>query len=464
MTDRIGFSPSFPVKITQEQEEKAESIAGENRRAITRLPRGAATNISRLPGRIGGDSAFRSPKKSPRFQRFQGPPATEELKSEPSAGGGGGGSIRGSAAFIIAKASNSHDATDPEVTFLNDFNDVTHTRGSEAAFVDPRVGWLFQSVSGSNWLETDVPRIFSDGAILIESEATNIQPDSRNPLAGSWIAGTDTTTTAAASDGPDGAVDTGTRHEVLSGGLSQRDNLVVAANSTCTFSEYIGGVGNAHGTTSGTSIVGTRLSPATGSQWTRSIGTVTLTSGDTSVGIVPVDANDLFGGTAANRDAITDLHQVEVSAFASSPIRTDGAIASRSIDIAAIDGTTLHSDISTVGFEFDYWPNFDEADVATHYFFWSTSDDRLWIASTGVNFRADGVTVTVAGLSFSAGDKLTIRADFAGNLTVFVNGSSQGSAGISGDWTDVASDATCWFGSDGTSNAIDGVMSKWRAL
>src|SRR5687768_17067494 len=78
------------------------------------------------------------------------------------------------------------------------------TRSSEAAAVDPRTGMLFFDTI-TPWRANDVPRLFGDGAILIEGPRTNALKQSRDPSHADWavaVTGAPVVTPAFAA-GPD---------------------------------------------------------------------------------------------------------------------------------------------------------------------------------------------------------------------------------------------------------------------
>lgn len=215
-------------------------------------------------------------------------------------------------------------------------------RASEAAFVDPRASWAFQAGSvAANWLSSNVARIFSDDAILVEGARTNICLDSRDPSQASWTAGSGATTTTGHADGPDGASGTGTRMQCTSGGLTKYKSQL----SLTTALDYVaslyarqssGGPAAFEGGMEHTAVVGAPWAPLSlAATWTRrTTGPVNLVGGDTTTSVVPADGRTLtaIGSTASAEDVTIDLIQLEQASFASSPIRTTGSTGTRAAD------------------------------------------------------------------------------------------------------------------------------------
>lgn len=66
-----------------------------------------------------------------------------------------------------------------------------------------------------------------------------------------------------------------------------------------------------------------------------------------------------FGGIAAERDYVADLHQYELGAFPSSPIWTSGVVSTRGADVLRIStGSFPTSILSGAAYEFDIYPEF----------------------------------------------------------------------------------------------------------
>src|SRR5258706_12757728 len=192
-----------------------------------------------------------------------------------------------------------------------------YSRAGEAAAVDPRAGWAFYDTT-TPWPADDVPRVLSDGAILIEPARTNLILRNREfNNTGVWnvLTGTITPTQSA----PDGST---ARQRVQSSAGARLGPEQTGSFTGCLGSLYVTNSagsgyyilymrGNDDGYFFGTS----------GVDWAR-------ISGNGATGFYYVQDGRghavLVGGAgeAANDcDAVLDLAQDEVGSYITSPIR-----------------------------------------------------------------------------------------------------------------------------------------------
>ncbi len=333
-----------------------------------------------------------------------------------------------------------------------------------AYYVEQRYGLTVSYEDPNAWLDDGVPRVFSDGAILIEGARTNLLPESSDFTA--W----DTTGTSSVTGGATTAPD-GSSADQLNIGVADAVRDTVAAASVTDNATVVGSVWL--WTASGTDSVRLQIRDKAGGVLTSSNITVTTTptrhtlvESDIGVGATDpylsvLDSSDNTGATVYAWGA-----QLEEASFATSPI--DTAAAARADDSLAFDGGDLDAAILTSGFVVDVWPTFDKADIpgTPHVFFASSTNGYLRFDGTNCTLRSDTASSNVSTPAFSAGDKLTFSVDWAGGVfEVFLNGVSQGTADITGqDWSAVASDTSCWIGSQGSIYQTFGAISRFRGL
>jgi len=237
-------------------------------------------------------------------------------------------------AFVFYPAYNT-DGSDTEMSAIGTgyVHTIDATQLEQASVAGPPIITLGTAVTVSD------PRI-TDRGLLVEEARTNLVPRS-SPGTG-WTASAATITPAAAN-GPDGSL---TASRVQLGTTVDISTAVPGgtANKTITVSAFVRAVSanatfrlkNTHGA------IADNFSPdriAT-SDWQRFTFTVTNNAsagnGNQIVGLV-----NNVGGTGA--DIYVWGFQVEEGSFATSPIITTGAAATRGADVASIGGVLLPS-------------------------------------------------------------------------------------------------------------------------
>ena len=316
------------------------------------------------------------------------------------------------------------------------------------------------------WLQDDAPRVFSDGAVLIEGARTNAWErfgDLDDPpithlnavtLTPNDTTAPDGTTTADLIEMGVGGANTQIRDLMADGLFPNETGVAVSAffkdpdgeNIELLFRDKA--LSNDFG--------GAQAMPT---DWGRLSQSFTAGSGSGDPLLALYESTDG-----------ADFHawgvQVEPDAnFPTSPIYTAGASATRADEGLVIDGADLPTEMLTGGFAFDFWPEFDSADVALHRFVWGSGSDYLQIGTNAV-LRADGVSHTISSPTYSAGDKLTFVVDWNGNFAMYVNDVVEGTPVdcSATSWATIAADPTVSFGWDGTGNQINGTMSRFRGL
>lgn len=366
-----------------------------------------------------------------------------------------------------------------------DYSEGTMLRSGEAAFVDSRAGWRFVGASeATNYKLTNVPRIFTDGAVLIEGSRTNRMPDSSDTTV--WTGSFGTPLQVTGLTGPDLSTDAVSIEDDSNGQFEGRfENYGAAPSSTpIAVSCYL--------------VKDSITSPLVGYQWidfavsgdnlnvsvnTQSGVTATVaTSGVTGVSHETNDADlwwrlqtrfttgatasqqgriALRAGALSSSDQRITTHfvgQVEHDAsYISSPIRTSGGVGVRAAESLLM---TVGVSITAGAWVIDVSPTYASADAnATHYIYFIDADNHLAIiGGTTLRLRAGGVNEDIAAVSFTAHEKLTITVDFPGNLMTLVGG-GDGSVVLANDWTGTSMNV----GSDSTpANHFDGVISPPR--
>lgn len=327
-------------------------------------------------------------------------------------------------------------------------------------------------VGETPWAVPDEARIFSDGAILIEGAATNEEPESKDFTA--WAADGSASATADQVTAPDGAADADQVDFSTSATDRLRDvtGITSGAGSDATDAIVSCWLRCASGTESAR--IGLRQKDGTTYDLSSDL-TVTTTwqrfehyvsdigTGATAPSSVLQNATD-----AAARTIYAWGFQVEHQEdHVHSDIRTAGATATLAEEAAVIDGADLPAALQTGAWAIDFWFAWDSANPKNVYGVWGDASNHLRFAmgSNLVRLVAGATNYDVSGVSWSAGDKVTVVCDFQGDLEVFVNSVSQGTVTIGGadDWSAFDSDPTVYFGSNGGSATIDGVMSQPRA-
>jgi hypothetical protein len=318
---------------------------------------------------------------------------------------------------------------------LINYATLPFTRSSEAAAVDPRMGDRFFDLT-SPWRANDVPRIYSDGAILIEGPRTNALKQSRDPSHADWavaVTGAPVVTPGFAA-GPDGLTAAARIQldaaEITRGQTYANVSRVLTAyvKRTSGASQYAINTGDG----AAASLVG-----AAGVDWVRvekisNPGTDVIHAGDATL-----------TGAAPPNDYLFDLAQVEESQlFPSSPIRTTTAAATSAIDRAPVPDARVPGIMRTGRWAIDIWPRFSSSEIVLN--------ELHCIVGWGATMQAGGLYLynnggsIVAALLRDAGSvsgskaatwsrhqKLTLTVDVPGAQIILAGFSSgNGSAGL----------------------------------
>lgn len=361
--------------------------------------------------------------------------------------------------------------------YLLDYSQGTFARASEAAFVDPRLGWAFAAQGAGAWKGANAPRIYADGAVLIESSRTNTLADSEdantqwNPTA---------TRTQNVGGDPDGGSDAdewelSASAGVGSGGLWRSASGPTAAAGPYAFSSYARQIAGAdvnykHRAFDGSArVFDASLLP----EWRR------LALGWTSGG---GGVQQCGGGTY--QDSTNGLpygaktvrvwgNQLEAGAFPSSYIRTAGASATRAAESSGVQFAiaSLPSVITTGRWAIDVWPLFGSDDQynASAYVYQFTGNAGLLFRRAGGVQRlarfnsAGGVDGSELVVTFSRHQKLTIITDEA-EKTLSVQGATTGNGTVSFTQA-IAGNTTITFGCHAgvATREANSVISRPRA-
>ena len=158
------------------------------------------------------------------------------------------------------------------------------------------------------------------------------------------------------------------------------------------------------------------------------------------------DYSGIGGSTATASDGIWTLQQAERLAFATSPIRTTGATASRGADVLSATMSQVPASMTNGGMQFDVAPIWSSSEGIAHatdktLFSYAEDDsERIFFVVSGgsiyIRATSGGVTmVTSNALTFSAHQMLTVTVDgSAGAITVA--GATTGNGTVTGtSWT-----------------------------
>jgi len=328
------------------------------------------------------------------------------------------------------------------------------TRSGEASAVDPRAGWAFYDTT-TPWPGSNVPRVQTDGAILIEPARTNLIIRSREfSNTGAWSSNSGTITTGQSA--PDGTSVAMRVQSSVGGRLGPEQ---IGSFSGCIASVYA------------------RKGPGTGYTVLYTGGTdagyFAATVGTSFQRIVQNGSSGFYylqdgrghailiggpGEPATDCDSVLDLAQNEVGAFATSPIRTTTTSVTRNADVGSFN--SIPSTMRTGRWDLDFWPLWATSTApATAYIYYVDASNYLAaVSGTTLRCRAGGSNFDITGLTFTAFAKRTVTVDFDGN-TLAISGAS--SVALSGDWSGAGS--TLNVGSDGAANHVAAVLSMARA-
>lgn len=327
------------------------------------------------------------------------------------------------------------------------------------------------------WSLHDEGRIFSDGSILIEGSRTNAMPDSADmstPPKDHLNSPTITDNDAAAPDGSGMDLITYAAAGVDGQVRDALDDTLFTDGSDSQFSVFLQGDGADQlriffrDKASATALDET-ITPA--AEIERIVRTVANGTGTTDPLAALIESTDAGAFHAWG-------WQVEPDAtFASSPIRTSGAAATRAVETCVIPAATDFGAMLNVGVKFDFTPGFASADLSAdftqvHLFHLSTAASNQWKMTLA--FVAGGCRLRIwnnvggvdfdRSVTFSAGQKLTIAFEPAvGSLTL--SGFTTGNGAFSGTARTWTEDANYHIGSqkDGADPAY-GVISRMRGI
>lgn len=336
-------------------------------------------------------------------------------------------------------------------------------------------GGVFFSTADVAWLHDNTPRIFSDGAVLIEGSRTNLLDDNRD-FPSEWVPSA--TRSSTKETGPDGA-GASDRITCNASGLRHSESTGVATIAgTMTRSLFAKRV-------SGTDYVllartydgiGRNDVFTISDEWARYHGSQSYAAGASSI----CGVGNLSEPGAGTKTFDVDLDQLEAGAYPSSPIRTSGATATR---LGERLQTTISAELAAAmrspeGFWFDYWPNraSSEAGANNATMFDVDAGSRFRVYHNGVTggqfrLQSGGVVATTGALAFSAGDQLRfhVTAPVVGAWTLAVeNLTAGGSVSASGTPTAVGAleGETLTVGNYVSGDYhIDGVISRfWQRI
>jgi len=363
--------------------------------------------------------------------------------------------------------------------FLLDFSDGTFTRSSEAAFQDPRDNWRFQGSSeAENWKGPNIPRIFNDGAILIEGSRTNLMFRSEELDVSPWGNGaTNASSSAESLQAPDLGTDADLLYFQDATVNPQWRQTIAAAgfsnNLSGSFTVWI---------------------QTTGSEVTEEVRLFSRAKDGSTLDNTPVTASNTwtvythtFGQHSGTIDPLAGIRngesggiktfrawgaQVEAnSTFPSSYIRTTTAAATRAKDVLTFPAGTYNAAVmASSGFEFDLYPSHASTDAITagYIILRGTQTAVRWAQPSVIRINISGGTpteLTFGSLVYSKHQKLTIRVDML-NRTATLSGFTSGNATKAfPDTFDDGSSGTLYIGGDSFGNvAMQGVISRLRRI
>lgn len=291
-------------------------------------------------------------------------------------------------------------------TYLLDYSTATFTRASEAAAVDPRDGWAFYDLV-TPWPGVDVPRILSDGAILVEGPRTNYAVESNTLGTAPWTVFFSTTIDVDVASSPDGLV-TADRVNHPASSTAQLRQLAPAqppAGLGTASVYHRAEAGTPDWIYSVTSNAGaaTAINVQSAADWTRSA--VTRDMGTGSDGPYIRLQND--AGAVADSFLAAQV-QLESGPFASSPIRTAGAAVTRAFDSSIIAAADVPAAMRTGRFQIDIWPELSFADTVagSQSLYRILSYSNTWVLA----IRKIGGGAGISVLSSGAWDDLYVDA------------------------------------------------------
>lgn len=357
------------------------------------------------------------------------------------------------------------------------------------------------------WAVHDEPRIFRDGAVLIEGSRENLVGEFTN--FSNWD-NQGSLFYSSSNVSPDGShmwtieddqPASATAMKISVGDIAAGNyalSVYTPKNSISKFRPAIG-IQSASvllevsiDTTDGDIAVARNTSPFTGSipvpivsssitpDYYR-IATVlkSVTAGESFVRLMP----STFSGTNSLNTSLSGVVdfwgvQLESSDFVTSPIRTSGSSATRAFDdLDMTDGSAVFADaFFSEGFEIDIWPLFASADTANRIIIANNAGFSYlrFNSAGGFHYRAGtaaspGAEKASAAVTYSVGDKVTLRVEHGVDVKIFVNGSLQTtldiSSGAGPGWDSAQTANSGWqVGNYSGGQVLFGVVSRPRAL
>tara|TARA_R100000656_G_scaffold104176_1_gene76162 strand:+ start:192936 stop:194699 length:1764 start_codon:yes stop_codon:yes gene_type:complete len=317
--------------------------------------------------------------------------------------------------------------------------------------------YVDQIDSEAGWKATDVPRILSDGALLVEGARTNLITHSADlsawsasnaSVVGGEIAPDGGVTAYEATDAS--AVAQGYRQTVVTTTATGAHVLscyiakdavtsrfphisITAGTGTITPSAVSFRVNTSTGAYHDFSGSGTSITVLdSGAWWHVCVSFSVATTGSLNVRLYPAAASTIDGGgeVATLGSVISWGWQFEAGAYPSSLIQTEGASATRAFErpsFLSSEGSPWPERINSGRFTIDVWPAWSSAEAPAGQFSYilaNGNSDVFYLyknASTlEVRLQAASVNViTPLGITFSAHQRLTFTIDWpAQELTV----------------------------------------------
>jgi len=325
------------------------------------------------------------------------------------------------------------------------------------------------------WAGPNQARILPDDAILVEGARTNQIEESEN-IAAPWSVLTQSFASQDDSGytAPDGSSN-GTKFtaDSAAGRFDMRNSLVVSDSLDYTWSQYLQApeTGEAPAdivlrmrNQEVAEVADTVSVPATWTRYARTQNQGTVHTTTPHVGLQE-ETSGVEGKTFGWWGG-----QVEQASYASSPIRTSGAGATRNVDVVSFaDGTVLDSGKWTVGVV----PEHNDSDLTVSQFaviysrgggFSNALSIRDQAGTPRFFMEVNGTILTSQVVSWSAGSRLTFTVDWpAREVTIagFDSGNGTYALGGSDDWSSAAS-ATLYVGSTNAagSSSFNGVIER----
>ncbi len=327
----------------------------------------------------------------------------------------------------------------------------------------------------------NVPRIFSDGAVLIEEERENLIDYSRDAgpsgALGNWTNGDAVYDQTGGQVGADGKPTT--MQVICDAGEFGPVNGITSVAGDNAVSCYARRESEDEGNTYKHGVFSTPIAPA-------GTGEITMATADwrrdSFVGVEVTPAamswrvsgrtTDAGDATTPNFDLAWDLVQWEAGKFISSPIRAGGAATTRNKEELLIAQADIDPRFFTEGFRIDIWPTHGSGsnEHGTEFVFvGDTAFETVRLQTAGavatrLLYRTlAGDTNWVSLPTFVAHDKITLVVEVGVQMEAFLNDVSAGTDSLVG--------ATTWTPNDlyvgqtaAGGNQFNGVIGRVRAL